>query len=284
MSEMMDRRLGFSFLYFTPRVGEAHLPWLSRLAHHGYDGAELPVVDATEAELAAMRRALDAEGLSSTAVGFATDETNPLAPEPAVRRAAVEHLAQLAEKAAVLGADVLAGPMHSAYGRFTESPPTGDERQWCAEVLHEAGVRAAAFGVTLAIEPLNRFECYFLNTAADCAALVRAVDHPNVLGTLDTHHAHIEEEGIPAAIGAMGPTLGHVQLSENHRGTPGRGQVDFTQVLGALDDASYNGWLVIEAFSRQDPTFGSALRIWRDIDEGAESVLSAGTALVRHGG
>jgi len=203
---MMDRRLGFSFLYFTPRVGEAHLPWLSRLAHHGYDGAELPVVDATEAELAAMRRALDAEGLSATAVGFATDEANPVAPEPAVRRKALEHLAQIAEKAAVLGADVLTGPMHSAYGRFTEAPPTGDEQKWCAEVLHDAGVRAAAFGVTLAIEPLNRFECYLLNTAADCAALVRAADHPNVLGALDTHHAHIEEDGIPAAIAAMGAT------------------------------------------------------------------------------
>jgi len=277
---MHGRRLGFSFLYFTPRVTEAHMPWLARLAHHGYDGAELPVVDATDAELAAMRRALDQEGLTATAVGFATAATNPIDPYPAVRRAAVEHLARLAERAAVLGARVLAGPIHSAFGRFTDLPPTRDERAWCVDVLSEAGNRAAAFGVSLAVEPLNRFECYFLNTAVDCAALVRAVGHPNVVGVLDTHHAHIEETDIPGAIGAMGSTLGHVQLSENHRGTPGHGQVDFTRVLGALDAAEYGGWLVIEAFSRHDPSFGSALRIWRDLDGGPEEVLAAGAALV----
>jgi D-psicose/D-tagatose/L-ribulose 3-epimerase len=280
---MSTRRLGFSFLYFTPRVREAHLPWLARLAHHGYHGAELPVVDATDGELVAMRRALDQEGLTATAVGFATAAANPIDPDPAVRHAAVEHLARLAEKAAVLGARVLAGPIHSAYGRFTDAPPTRDELAWCVDVLGEAGDRAAALGVSLAIEPLNRFECYFLNTAVACAALVRAVGHPNVVGALDTHHAHIEESDIPGAIGAMGSTLGHVQLSENHRGTPGRGQVDFTRVLGALDAADYGGWLVIEAFSRQDPAFGSALRIWRDLDGGAEEVLAAGVALVSGG-
>lgn len=277
----MGRPLGFSFLYFTPRVTAAHLPWLARLRAHGYDGAELPVVDATDDELAAMRRALADTGLAATAVGFAVAGANPVDPDPRVRAAAVEHLARLAEKTAALGAKVLAGPIHSAYGRFTEAPPTADERRWCADVLGEAGDRAAAFGVTLAVEPLNRFECYFLNTAADCAALVRAVGHPNVVGALDTHHAHIEERDLAAAIAGMGPTLGHVQLSENHRGTPGRGQVDFPRALGALDAAGYGGWLVVEAFSRHDPGFGSALRIWRDLDGGAEEVLAAGAALVR---
>ncbi|MFT5734210.1 MAG: D-psicose/D-tagatose/L-ribulose 3-epimerase [Planctomycetota bacterium] len=277
----MTRRLGFSFLYFTPRVLDEHLSWLGRLAHHGYDGAELPVVEATEPELTAMRRVLDAEGLAATAVGFAVAGANPLDPDPAGRRAAVQHLAKITERAAVLGADVLAGPIHSAYGQFSEAPPTGDERKWCAEVLHEAGERAAACGVTLAVEPLNRFECYFLNTAAECAELVRAVDHPNVQGALDTHHAHIEEDDVVAAIKGMGETLRHVQLSENHRGTPGRGQVNFHAVLDGLDRAGYEDWLVIEAFSRQSPAFGSALRIWRELDGGPEEVLAAGADLVK---
>lgn len=275
-----ERRLGFSFLYFSPRVVAEHLGWLDRLAHYGYDGAELPVVDASDEELHAMGRALEAVGLSATAVGFATAETNPISPDAAVRQAGVEHLARLAEKAAMMGANLIAGPMHSAYGLFTEEPPSDDERSWCAEVLHAAGERARAFDVTIALEPLNRFECYFLNTASDCAELVRAIDHPNVVGALDTHHAHLEEDDLPGAIRAMGQTLGHVQLSENHRGTPGRGQVDFTKAIEALDDASYAGWLVIEAFSRRDSSFGSALRIWRKLDGGPEEVLAAGARLL----
>ncbi|HEX6810837.1 MAG TPA: sugar phosphate isomerase/epimerase family protein [Planctomycetota bacterium] len=273
--------LGFSFLYFAPRLGEAHHRWFARLAHHGYAGAELPVVAATDAELGSMRRALDAEGLGATAVGFATAEANPIAAEPAIRRAAVDHLARLAEKAALLGADVLAGPIHSAYGRFTEAPPTADEHARCVDVLRAAGERAAAYGVRLAVEPLNRFECYFLNTAAACDALVRAVGHASVCGVLDTHHAHIEEHDVAEAIAQSRSTLGHVQLSENHRGTPGTGQVDFARVLAALRAIDYRGWLVIEAFSRQDPAFGSALRIWRELDGGPEQVLAAGAGLLR---
>jgi D-psicose/D-tagatose/L-ribulose 3-epimerase len=51
-------------------------------------------------------------------------------------------------------------------------------------------------------------------------------------------------------------------------------------VLSSLDAVGYDGWLVVEAFSRHDPGFGTALRIWRDLDHGPEEVLSAGAALV----
>jgi len=274
-------RLGFSFLYFGPRLDEALHRWFPRLAHHGYAAAELPVVGASAAQLAATRKALAASGLAATAVGFATAEADPLSPDAAVRSKAVDHLVRLAEHTAALGGDVLAGPIHSAYGRFSEQPPTADEFQRCADVLRAAGERSKPLGVRLAVEPLNRFECYFLNTAAACAALVRAVGHPNVVGALDTHHAHLEENDLIDAIHAMRGTLGHVQLSENHRGTPGTGQVDFPGVLQALRTIDYRGWLVVEAFSRHDPAFGSALRIWRELDGGPEDVLAAGASLVR---
>ena len=281
MNAARHDRLAFSFLYFTPHVTDAHHRWFDRLVAHGYAGAELPVVAATDAELRATKRALDDAGLRATAVGFATEHANPLAPTAAGRRIAVDHLARLAEKAAVLGSKVLAGPIHSAYGQFTDAPPTADEFARCADVLRAAGEHAAACGVTLAVEPLNRFECYFLNTAAGCDELVRAVAHPAVCCAFDTHHAHLEDNDLAAAIAASRDTLGHVQLSENHRGAPGTGQIDFERVLFVLDAIDYRGWLVVEAFSRQDPAFGSALRIWRDLDLGPEDVLAAGAALLR---
>jgi len=275
----MSRPIAFSFLYFGPRIDERHRPWFERAAHHGYLGVELPVNEASAEELVQLRSAAESEGLQTSAAGFCRAATNPVSPDAKVRRAAVDHLVLLAEKAAAIGAQVLAGPLHSAYGAWTEQPPTDDERARCAEVLHAAAERVAPLGVRLAIEPLNRFECYFLNTAADCDRLVRAVDHPHVIGALDTHHAHIEERNTATAIRVSAATLGHVQLSESHRGTPGSGQVPFDAVLAALDDINYRGWLVVEAFSRHSPEFGSGLRVWRDLDEGPDAVMAAGAAL-----
>ncbi|MCA8951110.1 MAG: sugar phosphate isomerase/epimerase [Planctomycetes bacterium] len=276
------RPLGFSFLYFAPRLTDEHQRWIDRAAHHGYDGVELPVNAATDAELAMLRRAAANAGLRTTAVGFCTPGSNPLAADVAERRAALEQLRTLAERARAIGADVLAGPMHSAYGVWTEAPPTTAERSRSAEVLRAAADYATSLGVRLAIEPLNRFESYFLTTARDCAELVRAVDHPGLTGALDTHHAHIEERDTAAAIAAMAGTLGHVQLSENHRGTPGSGQVDFAAVLAALDRIGYRGWLVVEAFSRQTPEFGNMLRVWRELDDGPDAVMAAGVAVARN--
>lgn len=280
MKSPMHRRLGFSFLYFAPRLDVRHERWFGALAQHGYHGAEVPVNEANDADLAWLRRTLHTHGLGATAVGFAVAGANPLAADAQERRAAVDHLGRLAEKTASIGANLLAGPLHSAFGVFTEQPPTADERARCIEVLHAAGERAGRVGVRLAIEPLNRFESYFLNTAGDCDSLVRAVNHPSVVSALDTHHAHIEENDLIAAIHASVRSLSHVQLSENHRGTPGTGQVPFDRVLQALDEIGYDGWLVIEAFSRHEPDFANALRIWRPLDEGPDAVMAAGARIV----
>ncbi|MGE0145493.1 MAG: sugar phosphate isomerase/epimerase family protein [Planctomycetota bacterium] len=278
---MRQARLSFSFLYFGPRVLERHASAFAALAGHGYGGAEVPVAAATEAELGWLGRTAADHGLALSAVGLLSSPHDPLDARPSVRTATIDRLRELLDRSAAIGADVLAGPLHSAYGSFTGQPPTESEFAACVEVFQAVAPHAAAVGVKLALEPLNRFECYFLNTVADTARLVRAVGHQMVVAAVDTHHAHIEEADPTAAILEHGDTLGHVQLSENHRGVPGRGQVDFAAILAALDRIGYRGWFVIEAFSRQDPEFGSALRIWRELDQGLDEVLAAGAHLLR---
>jgi D-psicose/D-tagatose/L-ribulose 3-epimerase len=239
------------------------------------------VADATAAELAWLRRVAADHGLALSAVGLLSAPHDPLDTRPTVRSSTIDRLRELLDRAAAIGADVLAGPLHSAYGAFTGQPPTANEFAACAEVFQAVAPHAAAVGVKLALEPLNRFECYFLNTVTDTARLVRAVGHGMVVAAMDTHHAHIEEADPCAAILAHSDTIGHVQLSENHRGVPGRGQVDFAAILATLQRVDYRGWYVIEAFSRQDPEFGSALRIWRELDQGLDEVLAAGAQVMR---
>src|SRR5918911_1052667 len=86
------------------------------------------------------------------------------------------------------------------------------------DAAHYKRVRAEiaqAGKVRLCIEYLNRFECYFLTTAADAVALVHRVNHPNFRTMYDTFHAHIEEKSQGGAIHQVAPVLGHFHVSEN---------------------------------------------------------------------
>jgi D-psicose/D-tagatose/L-ribulose 3-epimerase len=80
----------------------------------------------------------------------------------------------------------------------------------------------------------------------------------------DTHHANIEEKNFNNAISTIAPLLAHVHISENDRGTPGDGHVDFDEAFSNLARINYTGWLTIEAFSRNDPDFANAIGVWRE--------------------
>jgi D-psicose/D-tagatose/L-ribulose 3-epimerase len=131
-------------------------------------------------------------------------------------------------------------------------------------VLQQAGDHAAQAGITLALEALNRFECYLCNTMVQLKHLVDKASHPNVKAMYDTHHANIEEKKANEALNTIGPVLAHVHISENDRGTPGDGHVHWDETFATLAEINYNGWLTIEAFSRNDPDFANAINVWRE--------------------
>jgi D-psicose/D-tagatose/L-ribulose 3-epimerase len=80
----------------------------------------------------------------------------------------------------------------------------------------------------------------------------------------DTHHANIEEKKIGEAIRTIAPVLAHVHISENDRGTPGQGHLPWDDAFASLAEINYNGWLTIEAFTRNDPNFANAINVWRE--------------------
>ena len=135
--------------------------------------------------------------------------------------------------------------------------------------------------VTLAIEYLNRFECYFLTTAADARALVQEVNHPHFRMMYDTFHANIEEKQVGPVIAGIAGILAHVHISENDRGTPGTGHVAWDETFKALRETGYDGWLVIEAFGRALPDLAAATRVWRDLFPRAEEVYTQGLKFMK---
>jgi sugar phosphate isomerase/epimerase len=112
---------------------------------------------------------------------------------------------------------------------------------------------AARAGVTVLLEPLNRYECDYINTLADGAAIAREVGAPNLKLLADTFHMNIEEADIPASLKAAGALVGHVHLADTNRQVPGHGHLDVAAVLGALESIEYRGFLSFEVLALPNP-------------------------------
>jgi len=269
-------RTSMNLLLWATHVTAEHFPLLEKLKKTGYDGVEIPVFEGDAAHYKTIKKELDNQGLACTTVTIVTPEANPISPDASVRKAAVERLRWAIEMTATMGGEMICGPYHSPLAVFTGSGPTDDEKKRAAEVLRQAAEFGQQAKVKLAIEYLNRFECYFLTTAADARALVKAVDHPNFRTMYDTFHANIEEKNLEKTIVEFADSFIHVHISENDRGTPGTGHVHWDETFRALKKVKYDGWLTIEAFGRALPALAAATRVWRDLFPQAEEVYTQG--------
>jgi D-psicose/D-tagatose/L-ribulose 3-epimerase len=274
-------KTGMNLLLWTTHVTAAHFPILEKLRQAGYDGVEVPVFEGDAAHYQMLRKQLDKLDLGCTTVTVVNEQANPISDDPAVREAAVERLKWVLDMTATLGGDVMAGPFHSPLAVFSGHPPTEDEKKRAADVLRQVAEHAAAVKVQLAIEYLNRFECYFLTTAADARALVDRVGHPSFRTMYDTFHANIEEKNPTSAIASLGDRIAHVHISESDRGTPGTGMVHWDETFRALRKARFDGWLTIEAFGRALPALAAATKVWRDLFPSAEEVYTQGLRFMK---
>jgi len=119
-------------------------------------------------------------------------------------------------------------------------------REQFIELLTRMGPLAATHGVTVALEPLQSSECNFINTVREGAAIVRAVDHPQIRLLADFFHMMREGEG-PDALVETADLLAHLHIAEKARRTPpGTAGDDFVPWFAALAEVGYSGLLSIE--------------------------------------
>lgn len=256
-------RYGINLLLWSDVLSDALLPRLDEIKAIGYDAVEIPVFELDAAKYAAWGRHLDDAGLSRTAVTVRGAADNPVSPDPKVRLRGIENNKRAVECAGAAGCSCLAGPFHSALGVFSGAGRTADEWRWGVDGMRQVAEFAETCGVTLALEPLNRFECYFLTCAAETAKFCDAVDHPRCGAMLDTFHSHIEEKKPGEALRSLRAHLRHVHISENDRSTPGTGNVRWEETFDALSDIGYDEALVIEAFGLLLEKLVPTVRIWR---------------------
>lgn len=264
---MIMNKIGFNVLAWSAEMSEEIFPILERLKKIGYDGVEFFVGSPDEPVYKKIGDYAADLGLEVTTVLLMGPDENPIDPSPAVRAKALDRLKWGIDRSHDLRSQVICGPFHSAFTVFAQRAPEEDEYNRSAEVLYQAGEYAAQANILLTPEAVNRFECYLCNTMEQLAHLVNKVGHPHVKAMFDTHHANIEEKTLKDAIAYISPILGHFHISENDRGTPGSGHINFDEVFAQLAAENYKGWLTIEGFTRNDPAFANSIGVWREFSE-----------------
>ena len=274
-----------NMLLWTGHVEAEHVPILEAIKAEGYDGVEVPLFDVSdEGHYRWLAGVLDDIGLERTVVALIPDEAHsPISEDPACRTRAVDHLKRVIDCTATLGGQVIAGPWFQPLGVFSGDRPSEPELDRCAAVHRQVLPLMREAGIAQGLEPLNRFEAHLLNTCEQAIAYAARVGEGGIGILYDTFHANIEERDPIAALHALHASgnLAHVHISENDRGTPGRGHARIRETIHALRALGYDRWLTIEAFGRGVPELAAATRVWRNFFESPEEVYREGISYIR---
>jgi sugar phosphate isomerase/epimerase len=216
----------------------------------GFDAVEVFAPDADFVNRVELVTLLTETGLAVAAVGtgagWVRHRLTLTDPDPGVRRQAREFVRSMIQFGAGFGAPAIVGSMQGRWG----APASKDDAvNWLRDALAELGEAAAAAGVPLLFEPLNRYESNLLNTLADATSVLA----DNVKLLADLFHMNIEEADVAGAIRAAGPLVGHVHFADSNRRAAGGGHTDFRPVISALREVGYAGYLSAEVFPHPDP-------------------------------
>ncbi len=277
-------KFGVNTWIWVAPLTDADLEWLiPHIAKGGADMVELSVEGLTDYDYAKAGKLIKEHGLGVDVVAAMGPDRDLIHPDESIQANGVAYVRHCIDAVQTMGGEILAGPLYSAVGRTWQM--TAEERARDTDLLvsHLKGLAqyAGDHGVTLALEPLNRFETSFINLAAQVVEVVDRVDHPNCQAMLDTFHMNIEEKSLGDAIRAVGPRLRHFHACENDRGTPGTGNVAWDDVAQALKDINYNGPVIIESFTDKVKSIARAAAIWRVLAPSQDSLAFDGLKFLR---
>jgi D-psicose/D-tagatose/L-ribulose 3-epimerase len=217
---------------------------IERLARAGYDAIEIAgepaVYDVGEVRGLLEKHDLRCWGSVTLMVGG----RDLLHEDKYVRIGSVQYVKDTIDMMAGLGGEVLT-VVPSTVGKIVPMASPEDEWDWAVESLKECQAHAEEKGVRLALEPLNRFETYFLNRHDQALALAEDVGG-NCGICLDIFHMNIEEADWPGAIRAAGEKLYAFHVADNNRMPCGQGAIDWAKVVSTLEEVGYDDYLTVE--------------------------------------
>ena len=279
----LNIKYGVSTWLWTSPFSTESVSLFPKIKAMGYDKVEIAVEDPALIDTQVVKKALAEHNLGAIICGAFGPSRDLTHEDEAVHQNCFRYIESCLDICVDLGASFQAGPMYSAVGKARLVSPRQKQQEWDLAVknLRKVCQMAGDRGLSIALEPLNRFETDLINTAEDLVRLVQDIDHPAAKIMLDGFHMNIEEADLEAAINTAGPYLIHVQVSENYRGTPGTGQTRWEAFKSGLEAVGYTGTVTIESFTPAIKELAGAVCIWKPLAASQDLFASEGLAFLR---
>jgi D-psicose/D-tagatose/L-ribulose 3-epimerase len=221
---------------------------LARLARFGYDGIEI-MGEPAEYDAGEVKELLRKHNLNCWGAVTLTEKGRDLiSGDKYVRLGTIRYMKDCLSFAADLGGEVLT--VVPCLKTVPMSSPDNEWR-WAIEGLKDCQEHAEKVGVRMAIEPLNRFETYFINRHDQAMELAERVGG-NCGVCLDFYQMCAEETSWEEALSASAGRLANVHIADTNRMPPGQGSIEWAKALRALEQTGYTGYLSVEFLAQLD--------------------------------
>ncbi|HJS01307.1 MAG TPA: sugar phosphate isomerase/epimerase family protein [Flavobacterium sp.] len=250
---------------------------IKKTAEYGFDMLEIILPASLDFDAKLTKKQLDQQGISARCtLNLPADCHIPFYPEKATTI-----IKNAVDKVAEMDGNFLGGVLHSAIGSFTGNPCTMDEKLIIEQVFSEVANYASKQNISIAIEPINRYESYVLTNTADVLNLIERVNSDNLGVHLDTFHMNIEENNFYDPIIQAGEKLKHLHITESDRGMTGEGNVHWDDFFRALSQINYQGPLVLENFSSQIKELVGPTSLWRPSKYNSEELAKGSLTFMK---
>lgn len=280
----MSPRIGINtFVWYSPLTDDDLPLVISKVAEWGYESIELVLENPGDWTPALAAELVAEHSLVPAVSAVMPPGRNLVAAGQEEVQATQGYLMHCIDVATAVGADVVGGPVYTAVGRTWRA--SQDERSMLVDELREA-LRpvvdyAGSKGVTVAVEPLNRYETSLINTVEQVLELIDGLPAESTGVLFDTYHANIEEKDPTAALRSAGDRLAAMQVCSNDRGAPGQDHVDWAAYGRVLSDLDYRGSMSVESFTAENEVIATAASIWRPLASSQDDLARDGLAFLK---
>jgi len=242
---------------------------LYKAAKFGYNGVELALHRAKDIQAGKLDALLRENGLVVSAIStgqvFADGGLCLTSESMDERRQTLDVLLEMVELSGSYGKTL-------NLGRVRGSICSDKSEGYFLESVEELCEEAEKHGVTIILEPVNRYEINFVNNLDEGVALIRKTRMKNLMLMPDVFHMNIEDDSITGSLERNKDYVHYIHLADSNRYAPGRGHLDFDAIFNILRKIDFAGWASVEILPKPSP------------DEAAEEAVRYLLPYIKEGG